>query len=450
MAELISRNFDDHGQALINPGMGWCHFHYDNGVSQYGDKLAPSDTLDDFPGLSVVYLRLAWAYLEPAQGDYAWSWVDTPSQRWIAKGKQIALRITCCETGMHFATPRWVYEAGSKGYFYSYGKGVDPQGKHWEPDYNDPVFLEKHEAFVAAMAKRYDGDPTVAFIDVGSFGVWGEGHTFWSSKLTYDADTIIRHIDLYRRHFHKTLLVSNWTWTDHGRGPRSLHHAEKMGLTFRTDSILVLPNKQLDHPELAAPFWPDRPIILESAHFSKSVRQGVWGDGSGYAQALEDYHGSYVGIHAYPREFLAANQDLVARMNRRMGYRLQLQQASWPERMNLGEKFEFIGQWCNAGVASCLPGGHVAVTIKDEQGGIAGVWVDESWNVRDLPVAAPGQARTTEMHRHWCLHGNLQPGTYRLFVSVGSATGTPQLALPLHGDDGQHRYQLGLVQVDAC
>ncbi len=37
------------------------------------------------------------------------------------------------------------------------------------------------------------------------------------------------------------------------------------------------------------------------------------------------------------------------------------------------------------------------------------------------------------------------PGDYALYVSVGQRDGTPRIALPLAGDDGQRRYKLGQV-----
>ncbi|MCZ7597178.1 MAG: hypothetical protein M5U09_04640 [Gammaproteobacteria bacterium] len=108
---------------------------------------------------------------------------------------------------MPYATPKWVEEAGAKGHHYVPGKGIDPGGgTHWEPDYDDPIFLEKLDHFLAAAGARYDGRPEVAFIDVGTFGVWGEGHTFHTTKLGYTAETVIRHIDLHRKHFPRTLL----------------------------------------------------------------------------------------------------------------------------------------------------------------------------------------------------------------------------------------------------
>jgi hypothetical protein len=49
----------DTGEALANPGMGWVLHHYDNVAYHYGGKLEPSDTVDDFPGVTTVYLRIA-------------------------------------------------------------------------------------------------------------------------------------------------------------------------------------------------------------------------------------------------------------------------------------------------------------------------------------------------------------------------------------------------------
>ncbi|MCD6395666.1 MAG: hypothetical protein J7M40_19450, partial [Planctomycetes bacterium] len=61
---------EDTGAALVNPAMGWTMHFYSNVTRNYGSKLAPSDTLDDFPGVSTVYLRLPWSYIEPVEGKY--------------------------------------------------------------------------------------------------------------------------------------------------------------------------------------------------------------------------------------------------------------------------------------------------------------------------------------------------------------------------------------------
>ena len=106
----------DTGEALNSPGMGWVLHFYDNVPSNYGSQLAYSDTVDDFPGLTVVYLRIPWSYIEPEEGKFNWSVVDSPGQRYIAKGKQVAFRFSCSESWMRYATPEWVERAGAKGH----------------------------------------------------------------------------------------------------------------------------------------------------------------------------------------------------------------------------------------------------------------------------------------------------------------------------------------------
>src|SRR5512143_373170 len=71
----------DTGAALVNPGMGWTLHFYSNIIRNYGSKLEPWDTLDDWPGLSVIYLRVPWSFLEPQEGQFNWSLFDTPTQR---------------------------------------------------------------------------------------------------------------------------------------------------------------------------------------------------------------------------------------------------------------------------------------------------------------------------------------------------------------------------------
>jgi len=165
-SEVVTVQPEDTGEALVNPDMGWTLHFYSNLPKNYGSRLEPSDTLDDFPGLSTVYLRVPWAFLEPAEGMFNWALLDTPAQRWITKGKRVALRLTCSENWIPFATPEWVRQAGAKGVFYEFGKGPNDQAKTWDPDFGDRVFLEKLEHFLSAAAARYDGNPNIAFVHI--------------------------------------------------------------------------------------------------------------------------------------------------------------------------------------------------------------------------------------------------------------------------------------------
>ena len=443
--ERVTVRPEDTGAALVNPQMGWRLNFYSNILTNYGSKLAPSDTLDDFPGLSCIYLRLPWAYIEPEEGRFDWSVVDAPAQRWIDKGLEVAFRFSVSESWMRYATPKWVEDAGAKGYNFTVGKGVDENGPFWEPDYADPVFLAKHERFVAAAAARYDGNPNVAFVDVGSFGVWGEGHTFASTRIEYPAEVVKKHIDLYARHFKKTLVAANDDFSF--QGEETIQYAIEKGMTLCDDSILVQPPpNSYFHAEMAQAFWPRLPVILEHEHYQPSIDRGAWHRDI-FLRAIEEYHASYMCIHWFPREFLEKERPLIDQVNRRLGYRLQLREASWPAKARLGERVPFSSTWANAGVAPCYPGGCVAFTLKDAQGGIVAVFVDPAFDVRDLEVGPPDEAPARGVESDHGFAPNMPAGTFDVFVSVGLQDGTPKIALPLAEGDGRRRYKLGKIEI---
>ncbi len=441
----------DDGRVLLNPGMGWTLHFYSNVPQNYGSKLEPSDTLAWFPGCSVAYLRIPWAYLEPEEGVFNWAILDTPAQRWIARGGQIALRITCSESWLRFATPEWVKNAGAKGVFWDYGKGVSEKGAFWDPDFADPIFLSKLEQMLKALAARYDGNPSVAFLDIGTYGLWGEGHTGASSQVPQakmDED-VKRHIDLHVKVFPRTLLCISDDVSGHdnqsGNYPL-LDYARARGVTLRDDSILVQPPpRSWYHADQAARYWPMLPVILEHEHYGSSVHRKAWDPGL-LLKSVEDYHASYMSIHWWPRQLLEENREVVEKIGRRLGYRLQLRELTAPKEVAVGQWFEVRWTWANAGVAPCYGGGFPALTLKDAKGGLVAVLVDDGFDVKSLPVAAPGEAKPVPRacrFRAGHVAPTTAPGEYEVFVSVGRRDGTPVYALPMAGDDGARRYAVG-------
>lgn len=472
--ETITVKPVDSGTALINPGMGWTMHFYSNVARNYGSKLEPSDTLEDFPGVSTVYLRLPWAYLEPEEGKYNWAILDTPAQRWIAKGKRIALRLTCSENWMTYATPQWVKEAGAKGTFYQYGKGRVESSNSWDPFFDDPVFISKLDAFLAAYAKRYDGNPNVEFIDIGTYGLWGEGHTH-ASSLQDKIELQKLHIDLHLKYFKNTLLCISDDFAGY-RTPGShfpiTDYALSKGITIRDDSIITDPRKNgipWHHAEMAAAFWPRLPVILEHQHYAPCKQQGNWRPDK-IEESVEAYHASYMSIHGFPKEYLTDNRTMIDKINKRMGYRLMPTSVTWPRSVPIateqgaftaykdvtkhgdtGKSFKVQWSWVNKGVAPCYPGGYPALTLKDDKGGIVALLVDETLNLRDLKVGEADMAPITTHESEFIIGlyaPTTRPGTYDLYISVGSRDGTPVVAMPLGESDGQRRYRLGSISLE--
>lgn len=469
-------------EALINPGMGWVHFHYSNRLWAYGGLQPPGDTLDWFPGCSTIYFRIPWCYLESQEGKFRWDLIESYAQPWIARGKKIAFRIIASEDRFVFATPEWVKDAGAKGIYYQSGQKYSPEAKLWDPVFDDPVFLEKLGDFLREMAKRYNGNPDVAFIDIGSFGLWGEGHTGYSSKLNQEqTDSAVKlHIDLHKKYFPNTLLAIS----DDVAGPTRpgahfpiTDYAFSQGVTLRDDSILVgKAPRHWFHAEMARQFWPTLPVILEHGHYDWLVFQKSW-DPELLVQSVEEYRASYMSIHGWPEAYLRENRDAIDRINLRLGYRLELREVRMPKSVKLDEVFTIETTWANVGVAPCYCGGNIAFALKDRKGDIAWVLCDQSLDVRSLPAAEPGKAKEIK-HTSSCRVGIVTPiptinegvilrmkergtyppfgenvptlktGTYDVFVSVGRADGTPVIALPLNGDDGRHRYRVGEIDVE--
>jgi hypothetical protein len=451
----------DNKKALVNPNMGWTMHYYSNIITNYGSKLEPSDTLDDFPGLATVYLRVPWSFLEPEEGKFNWELLDTPAQRWIEKGKRVAFRVSAEESWMKFATPEWVKNAGARGFDLEWGE----QGL-WEPRFDDPVFLEKVENFVAAMARRYDGKSYVDFVDVGHLGMWGEGHTVFTASQTkikdYPLEVKIKHIDIYLKHFKNTLLCISDDFAGHDQPGRNFpitDYAFSKGVTIRDDSILVQkPPRQWYHAEMAQQFWPELPVILEHEHYGNAQERGAWSK-KRLKRSIEEYHASFMSIHWWPRILLEDNRDVIDEINLRMGYRIQLKRVSWPEKVNVGKGFEISSEWGNAGVAPCYGGGFPCYTIKDEKGGIVAVLVDEQLNFNKLRTGTPGKTPSHKINSEFIIGyriqdtvksfgRNVQTGDFDIFVSVGHPDGTPVYELPYPGNDGFKRYKLGNISIE--
>jgi hypothetical protein len=227
-----------------------------------------------------------------------------------------------------------------------------------------------------------------------------------------------------------------------------IDYARSVGCTLRDDSILVDPAPNAYYSDWLAPaFWPHVPVILESGHYGYAKEHKTWGDGSEYLNAVEDYHASYVSIHAFPKELLDENRDLIARMNRRLGYRLNLVEASWPPSLDLAGPLAISASWRNVGVAPCYAGGYVAYSLFDAEGNLQAVLVDEGYNIRDLPIGQPGKAEAIRRDVSFLLPPGLASGKLDVRVSVGDRFGTPQIALPLPADDGHKRYSIGTITV---
>lgn len=77
----------------------------------------------------------------------------------------------------------------------------------YSPNYNDEFLLSQLELLWKKMGERFDGDPRIAYLELGTYGHWGEFHTYFVKNATQSAkeETIDRIMDMQLKNFKKTM-----------------------------------------------------------------------------------------------------------------------------------------------------------------------------------------------------------------------------------------------------
>ncbi len=469
--EIDMRPHWDEATPLPNPHKGWYHHFPDNHIDKY--RIAQESDLLEFPGMDHLYLRLAWSYLEPHEGEFHWDVIDQIIDRWTAHGLGIAMRISCRETGtdrveQQFATPRWVIQAGAEGDYWYKGKQTGPQGP-WEPVYDDPVFLEKLEHFLQALGDRYNGRPDLRYVDIGSIGDWGEGHTSSGSRRQYGFEQRKKHVDLYRKYFPDTQLI---TTDDFVYGIADAADRQKMhrymldrNISYRDDSILVNgyvgeygKRFTVRSPEYFADAYRRMPTVLELQHYGTVKRDGNWVVQAGssldklgggltgpdvFCGAMELLHATYIGYHGYADEWLRDNPELTGELLNRCGYWYFVHRVDLPNRFLPGRQASMRIVWENRGVAPAYHAFQLIVRL-------------EGHDTVDQTVAAgnqewiPGGERTTfDTAYPIAIPDALPTGTYALKIKLYSkeAARDVLLALDQRKRDAAGFYEIAQVTV---
>ena len=456
---------------MPNPDKGWYHHYYDNGLKKY--LIKHDRDLLDIPGLDHLYLRLAWAYMEPQEGQYQWDVIDSVINQWTARGLGISFRISARETGtdpiqQQFATPQWVIEAGAKGGYYLKGKRVGPEGP-WEPDFDDPIYLAKMENFLKTFAARYDGKPWLRYVDIGSIGDWGEGHTWSGSRTPYDYQQRLAHIDMYCRCFkHSQLVLTDdfvYEVKDPNERARMREVVKSRGITYRDDSILVdyyigaYPDTYtVRSGEYFEEVYRQHPTVLELEHY-RIVRQlGNWlgkpessmakhGKGQQGAdflrEAVQRLHATYIGFHGYADVWLQENPELTEELLNRCGYWYFLHRVTVPDSLHVGQSQKLQLLWENRGVAPAYKAYQLSFCLEGQD---TYTFTCPAGNRRWLPQAS--QPTYTEDY-DIKLPISLASGTYALKLKMFSPQNQRDVLLALDPTlrDREGYYRIGSIEI---
>ena len=187
-----------------------------------------------------------WNKLNPAKGVYDWMELEKLLNALAEHNMTYALRVLPYTPSFiksdfppqeeYDWTPPFVYEMGAKKI------QIDLRGTEYHayaPVWDDSIYIWAAKEFAKALAEKYDGDPRIEYIDIRTFGEWGEWHTSHILGSVMPADSVLKDmLDYYASVFKKTQLVL----PSNGFGD-VYTHALDLGITKRDDGFIGIPGR---------------------------------------------------------------------------------------------------------------------------------------------------------------------------------------------------------------
>jgi len=385
---------------LLNPGKGWVL--YGSPANQSASTMAYA---------SVGYMRYDWSSIEPSEGQYNWSIIDNDLNAWVAQGKQFAFGVMNANSSdaLQYVTPHWVFADGAASVrCTAFDDTTGKTGIQYEPTWNDPIFLQKVRDFLTALARRYDNNPHIAYIDVRSYGNWGEQHVYGiTPSIPLVAADVQTHIQMYRNAFQHTQIIAPWGTPDYN----SVYDwAVNNGVGMRRDGMMVDSNGE----ELVRAHGK-APAVFEFYGSYQWLKAGGYWDGARLRQEVELGKPSYIGMGQWDDDaqtMLADEQQLIGDLANRIGYHFVLASATLPTTLTNGQTSTISLSWRNQGVTYLYKKASVAVALLDNANNV----VQKQWFAGSNPRAwGPGLTTTEQTNITFT---GINAGTYKLAIGL--------------------------------
>lgn len=394
------KQYKESQAAFGNPLMGYVPSAWYNEVSE---------------DISLLYMDITWAELEPEQGVYNWASIDKENQisRWRKEGKHLVLRFVCDipSDEEHMDIPEWLYEkSGEAGKWYDgeYGKG-------FAPDYNNPMIISCHEQAVKALGEHFGQDGLISYVELGSLGHWGEWHVNYSAGIQRIPREAVRekYILPWTEAFPDARILMRRPFASAEKYGFGLYN-DMTGQPEATQSWFDWINNggeydQTGEKNVIVPmkdFWKTAPSGGEFTS-SLSMEEMLDTNLSGTVEMIREAHTTFLGPKIPDENYVDGYKEVL----KNMGYRLWISMA---ELKNTAKGSRLKLTWENSGVAPMYKEWPVYVYIEDESGKL----VEKSRISIKISSLLPGEKATTltalETER---LNSLLEKG-YRLSVGI--------------------------------
>lgn len=402
------KQYKESQAAFGNPLMGYAPSAWYNEVSE---------------DISLLYMDITWAELEPEEGVYNWASIDEENQisRWRKEGKHLVFRFVCDIPGeeAHMDIPEWLYEKSGKA-----GKWYDGEyGKGFAPDYNNPTIISCHEQAVKALGEHFGQDGLISYVELGSLGHWGEWHVNYSEGIQRIPREAVRdkYILPWTEAFPDARILMRRPFASAEKYGFGLYN-DMTGQPEATQSWFDWINNggeydQTGEKNVIVPmkdFWKTAPSGGEFTS-SLSMEEMLDTNLSGTVEMIREAHTTFLGPKIPDENYVDGYKEVL----KNMGYRLWISMA---ELKNTAKGSRLKLTWENSGVAPMYKEWPVYVYIEDESGKL----VEKSRISIKISSLLPGEKATTltalETER---LNSLLEKG-YRLSVGIED----PMMELP--------------------
>lgn len=299
------------------------------GLVPYSDP-----TPDRFPhSMEFSYIPLSDLMLEMDQ--FQWDKLEELLNDVASRGNQAVFRIYLEYPDKTDGIPKFLEKRGLKVHEYlNTNTAPFPPAKVRTPDYESPLLREALANFIAAMGKKYDNDPRIAYIHAGLLGTWGEWHTYPKEDLWASKETQSKVLEAYRAAFHKTPVLlrypagpDHWNQAANAHLPFGYHDDSFAWATLDTgkkkDDWFFVPALKSAGQD-AIDKWKTQPIGGE-------IRPELWGkifDSNVKAKQAQDFDTCVRETHVtwlmdtgmFEKKASAERYDRAIDKVRRMGY----------------------------------------------------------------------------------------------------------------------------------
>ena len=349
-AEDPYKNFDNastvyyeaevYGGPVVNPHKGYVMTVYNDwnfeSTNPYGIGGSMNNTAWEMSTICTGEPK--WDELNPAEGVYDWSSIDSMLEACEKYGYTYGIRILPYShlSGSHdnygedhVFVPDWVFAKGAQKERATLVS--DPSVELDIPVWDDPIFLQAAKDFAKALAEKYDGDPRVEFVDISVFGNWGEWHTSTFEGNPMPSEEIQKDmIKYYSDVFNKT-----WLCVTSGAYGEVYEYARSLGIPKRVNGLIGSHNNEWN---LRPNYYDNLPVIGENfLPYKMMLDPDTYAQGivTNYDEAYlrwtpqrfrETIEISHLSIYAFDQdshhsyEFYNEQKDLIEEMNNRLGY----------------------------------------------------------------------------------------------------------------------------------